>query len=62
MGLALLLLLLAAHLASAIFFLTDLYSVSQRANRFQWLLCLALLPVVGVILYQNSRKRNKPHN
>jgi hypothetical protein len=51
-----------AHSILSSIFLFDLYTASQRPNKFHWALFLLFLPVISVYLYSKSRKRNRPHN
>jgi hypothetical protein len=53
---------LAIHAVLSAVFLIDLYSVSQRQNKFQWGLIIAFVPLISAILYHRSKKRSRLHN
>jgi hypothetical protein len=53
---------LAIHAVLSAFFIIDLYSVSQRQNKFQWGLIIAFVPLISAVLYHRSKKRNRLHN
>jgi hypothetical protein len=52
----------ALHSVVSSIFLFDLYTVSQRTNKFKWAILLLCLPFASVYLYSKTRKRNRPHN
>ena len=55
-------LLVLVHIILTSIFLSDLVSVSQRHNKFQWGIMLILVPLVSIFLYAKSKKRNNLHN
>lgn len=50
-------LLFAAHIIWAGNRLLDLFTKSRRRNKFQWMLFILLVPVIGALSYNMTMKR-----
>jgi hypothetical protein len=54
--------ILSIHTVLSTVLMFDLIQISQRPNKLQWALLLALIPIISAILYSRSKKRHKLHN
>lgn len=50
-------LLFAAHISWAANRLLDLFTKSRRKNKVRWMLFILLVPVIGALSYNMTRKR-----
>jgi len=50
---------LSIHFVTAVWQLKDLFTVSTRKNKFYWLMIIVALPLIGMLVYEVSKKRKK---
>jgi len=51
----------ALHSISASFYIYDLLTKSKRPNKSLWFFMLLTLPLIGILMYCMTMKRNKPY-
>lgn len=51
--------MILAHLAIVSFYLFDLFTKSRRKNKPGWAVFILFIPIIGIVIYNATKKRRK---